>query len=491
MEILRIITMGFNFFILIYAIYCALIELIQLVVALIESHREAKIVHVLASKTRKNMPELVPFSIIAPAHNESVVVLDALRSFLNLNYPVYEVVLVNDGSTDDTLEKVIEEYQLTKSPYPVQMQVPCATIRGVYSNPEFPNLVVVDKESAGNKADASNAGINVSRYPYYIGVDVDSLLDEDSLFWFSRPFMENRHVKAVGGAIRLSNGMVIKDGQVGSELRLPNAKLSRFQMGEYSRSFLVGRIFWSKINSLMIISGACGAFEKKTVIQVGGYTPKTAGEDMDLVVKIHRYMRKTKQKYRIMFSPHAICWTQVPEQRRDFNRQRRRWGVGNMQVIHRNIRMMLNPKYGTVGMVGMPHYLMYEYLGVVVALLGILFIPLNLHFGLVTPPQIVLLAISATLFGITISLGALIVDTVVTIKHVSKKDFLRLIAYCILENFSFRPYVLFLRLQALFGYKKYLHVWDSITRTSFVDETPDGNEDAVTDSDEDVTTKSM
>lgn len=466
MEILRVITIGFNFFILIYALCSALMELTQTIVALVEAYRESRIVRVLASQSQINMPELTPFSIIVPAHNESVVVLESLRSFLGINYPAFEVVLVNDGSTDDTLEKVIKEYGLTKSPYPVQIQVPCATIRGSYSSPEFPNLIVVDKESAGNKGDASNAGINASRYPYFVGVDADSLLDKDSLFWISRQFMEDRNVKAVGGAIRLSNGKTIKGGRV-PKWQLPKSKLARFQIIEYYRSFLVGRIFWSKINALMIISGACGAFEKKTVINVGGYTQKTAGEDMDLVVKIHRYMKKTKQKYKIVFSPHAICWTQVPENMRDFNRQRRRWGVGNMQVIHRYFGMMLNPKYGTVGLIALPYYLLYEYLSVAIVLLGVLFIPLNIYFGLVILPQIFLLLIFAMILGIITSVGSLIVNTIVTVNDFSKKDFLKLVAYCILENFTFRPYVFLLRLQALFGYTKYLHVWDSITRKAF------------------------
>ncbi len=469
MEILRTILMGFSYFILGYAIYCVLMESIQTLVALVISHRETRLVQSILDETTLETPELVPISIIAPARNESAVVLESLNSFLSLNYPVFEVVLINDGSTDDTLEKVIKEYRLQKSNYPVRIQVPCATIRGIYLNPEFPNLVVVDKESAGNKADASNAGINVSRYPYFVGMDVDCLLDEDSLVWISRHFMANQNVKAVGGVMRLSNGNTIQNGRIVGQAELSKKSLVRYQTVEYFRSFLVGRVFWSSINALMIISGAFGAFEKETAIAVGGYSLRTAGEDMDLVVKIHQYMKKKKKKYKIIFSPKAICWTQAPETLKDFKRQRRRWAVGNMQVVHRYKSMLFNPKYGTVGLVAMPYYLLYEYLGPAFVLLGILIIPLNIYFQIVTWQQIILLLFTAILIGIIMSLGALIVNTNLLIRTLSMRDFMILIGYCFLENFTFRPYNLFLRISVLFRYKKYLHVWDNITRQSYED----------------------
>lgn len=467
MELLRDAVLAFNYFILAYVIYCLSMEIIQTVTAIVLSYKEAIHARALVTETRHTKGELIPISIIAPAHNESPIVLEALRSFLNLRYPVYEVVLVNDGSTDDTLEKIIKAYDLQKSAYPVRIQVPCATIRGVYRNPAYPNLVVVDKESAGNKADASNAGINVSRYPYVVAIDVDCLLDEDSLIWISRSFMANQNVKAVGGIIQLSNGNTIQNGRIVGETKLPKSRLARFQVVEYFRSFLVGRVFWSKINALMIISGAFGAFEKDVMIKVGGYSQNTAGEDMELVVKIHRYMKEHKKKYKIIFTPQAVCWTQVPEKLKDFNRQRRRWGVGNMQVIHRHKDMLFNPKYGTVGMIAMPYYLLYEYLGAGVVLLGILIIPLNIYFGLIVPFQIILLAVTAILTGIIMSVGALIVNTNVIIRNFSMKEFFHLIWYCVLENFTYRPYLFLLRVQVLFGYKRYLHVWDSITRKGF------------------------
>lgn len=467
MEILRTLLMGFSYFILGYAIYCVLMESIQTLVAIVISYRETRLVQSILDKATPEMPELVPISIIAPARNESAVVLESLKSFLSLNYPVFEVILVNDGSTDDTLEKVIKEYRLQKSNYPIRIQVPCATIRGIYLNPDFPNLVVVDKESAGNKADASNAGINISRYPYFVGMDVDCLLDEDSLIWISRHFMANQNVKAVGGVIRLSNGNSIQNGRIIGRVTLSKNSLVRFQTVEYFRSFLVGRMFWSSINALLIISGAFGAFEKETVIAVGGYSLKTAGEDMDLVVKIHKYLKKNKKKYKIIFSPKAISWTQAPESLQDFKRQRRRWAVGNMQVIHSYKSMLFNPKYGTVGLVAMPYYLLYEYLGPVFVMMGILLIPLNIYFHIVTGKQILLLLLTAILIGIIMSLGALIVNTNLLIKALSMRDFMILIGYCFLENFTFRPYNLLLRISVLFRYRKYLHVWDNITRQSF------------------------
>lgn len=470
MEIARIIVYGFSYFILAYAIYVAVMEIAQTVVAVVLSYRQTGRRQAVLEEAWQQMPELVPISIIAPARNESAVVLESLRSFLNLQYPVFEVVLVNDDSTDDTLQKIIKKYRLQKSVYPVRLQVPCATIRGVYRNPAYPNLVVVDKESGGSKADASNAGINVSRYPYFVAVDVDCLLDANSLTLIARQFMADNEIKAIGGTMRLSNDNTIANGRIVGKARLPEKPLVRFQIIEYFRSFLVGRIFWSKINGVLIISGAFGAFEKETVLAVGGYSLHSAGEDMDLVVKIHRHMKKHKKKYKIIFSPKAVAWTQAPDGIKDFARQRRRWAVGNMQVIHRYRGMLFNPRYGAVGLVSMPYYLLYEYLGPLVVLLGILLTPLNLYFGLFTLWQLVLLVLTAILLGIVMSLAALIVNTNLAVRSLSMREYGTLVGYCVLESFIFRPFVFVLRVQALFGYKRYLHVWDSIKRQTYVDE---------------------
>ena len=467
MEILHMIVLGFSYFILVYALYCIFFEVAQTTVAIICSYKESRHSQSLLDEVWEKTPALVPISIIAPARNESAVVLESLESFLSLNYPIFEVVLVNDDSSDDTLEKTIKKYNLQKSSFPVRIQVPCAEIRGVYYNPDYPNLVVVDKESGGSKADASNAGVNVSKYPYFVGIDVDCLLDEDSLVLIARQFMADQKIKAIGGTMRLSNGNNIKNGRIGSDMKLSKKSLVRFQTVEYFRSFMVGRIFWSSIGAPIIISGAFGAFEKKTVIEVGGYTLEAVGEDMDLVVKIHRYMKRKREKYKIIFSPKAVAWTQAPETMKDFNRQRRRWAVGNMQVIHRYKDMLFNPRYGVVGLVAMPFYLIYEYLGPAIVLVGLMFTPLNIYFSLLTTFQIFLLFCTAILIGVIMSLGALIVNNKITIKRLSMKDFLILIMYCFLENFTYRPFFFMLRLQALFGYKKYLHVWDSIKRQSF------------------------
>ena len=473
MQILYFFVKGFSIFILCYAVLIIIIDIVQLFSAIIISYRIKRIQRSTIPDVWTDTVERVPISIIVPARNESTVILESLSNFLSLSYPVFEVVMINDDSSDDTLAKVVKAYDLKWSIPPIDLQVPCAEIRGIYRNEKHPKLVVVDKKSGGAKADASNAGINVSKYPYFLGVDADCMLDEDSLMIISRNFMMNSNVKAVGGMIRLTNGRQVKNKRIVMENELSKKHLVRFQTLEYYRSFLVGRMLWSDLNALTLISGAFGVFEKKTVIAVGGYSLNSAGEDMELIVKIHHHMRRTRQKYEIRFSPQSLCWTQVPETLRDFTRQRRRWAVGLIQVIHRYKGMLFNPRYGLVGTIVMPYHLLYEYLNPIITVVGILLTPLTVSLDIISLKQVGILFVVASLLGVIMSIGSVIVNEKISPVEKNLRDYLVLIQYSFIDVFFFRPLTFMIRLQATIGYNRYVHVWDSITRQSFVSDEDD------------------
>jgi cellulose synthase/poly-beta-1,6-N-acetylglucosamine synthase-like glycosyltransferase len=443
-------------------------QIIQLIGSLIIVYSNKRKEYLFGVDSLRKTPELIPISIIAPAYNEGPVIVDSVKGMLNLNYPVYEVVVVNDGSSDDSLEKLIKEFNLRKISYPIQRQVQCAKIRGVYRNPKIPKLTVIDKENGGAKADACNAGINASRYPYFINMDSDCLLDRDSLDWVARVFMNNKDCVAVGGMMRMSNGNEIKDYTV-TNFRMPKNWWARFQVLEYSRAFLVGRTFNSQLGCLMVISGAFGAFHKASVIEVGGYSLDTIGEDMDLVMKLHAYMKENKRKYSIVFAPNAICWTQGPETYKELRGQRRRWHAGLMQVMSKFKRLLLNPRYGTVGFIGMPYQFVYELWGPVIELLGLIAMPLSFYLGIITPYGFLLFCTGGLLLGILVSIGAIAVDMAVFNRKVQFKDFLQLAFLALLDNFFYHFVNVVFRLQALFGKRKYKHRWEKITRTSFKD----------------------
>ena len=455
----------FNIFIVIYVVMISLINVIQMLIAMIFSVMYIKKARFQDIKQYKVSYNMVPISILVPAHNEDKIIIQSIKSLMALEYLTYEIIVVNDGSKDKTLKTVIKAFRMKKITFPVKIKIQTNPIQGIYYNPDYPNLFLVDKENGG-KADALNAGINVSHYPYFVSLDADSLLDSDALLRIALSFMEYKYTIAVGGIIRVANGSEVKNGKV-VKLGLPKSRLAVFQIMEYLRAFLVGRTGWSIMNTVLIISGAFGAFLKSAVIEVGGYTVNTIGEDMDIVIKLHKSMREKKYKYRIAFLPDPICWTQVPEKFRDLMVQRRRWQVGLMDAMGRNRELMLNPKYGVSGMLAMPYFFMFELIAPIIEALGLIFIPLSYFLGILSFKFFIAYFLATTVFGVILSVGALMIEEYTFNKYVKLREFFRLCLYGIIENFSYRQMTVFFRLVGIFGFKKFRHSWGSIRRKGF------------------------
>ena len=412
--------------------------------------------------TSENM---IPISLLVPAYNEEVTVVESIKSILQLNYSNFEIVVINDGSTDSTLNTVINAFGLRRVIYPVREQLATKKLRGIYYNPDIPRLKLIDKENGG-KSDALNAGINLSRYPYIVSLDADSLLEGDALLRIAMSFMQDKYTVAVGGMIRIANGCETKDGKVTS-IAIPDKIWALFQTLEYFRSFLVGRIGWNSFNSLLIISGAFGAFKKDAVLAVGGYTAETMGEDMDLVIKLHRYMRQRKYKYRVNFLPDPICWTQAPENLDVLYRQRRRWQIGLIDVLGRNRKMFLNPRFGVLGMLALPYYFLFEMASPVIELLGYIMIPLAWFMGLLSLDGLVLFFVATVVFGIITSLGSLLVEEFTNTEYITVKEGLRLSFLSIMENLFYRQMTVFFRLMGILSYRKYKRAWGVMKRHKF------------------------
>ena len=457
----------FNIFIVVYVLMLSLVNITQMLVAMMFSLMYIKKARFSDVKLYQESYNMVPISILVPAHNEEKVIVSSIKSLLALEYSNYEIIVINDGSGDRTFRNVINAFGLRRIAFPVKAKIKTKALKGVYHNPAYPNLLLVDKENGG-KADALNAGINISRYPYFVSLDADSLLNSNALVRIALTFMEYKYTVAVGGIIRVANGSEVKDGRV-VKLGLPKKRLAVFQIVEYLRAFLVGRVGWSIANSVLIISGAFGAFLKDAVIQVGGYTTDTIGEDMDIIVKLHKYMREKKYKYRIASLPDPICWTQVPESFRDLYSQRRRWQIGLMDTIKRHKEMMLNPRYGVCGMLTMPFFFMFELLAPVVEILGLIVVPLSYFFGVLSLRFFITYFLVATMFGIMLSVGALVIEEFTFNKYVKIGEFLRLCLCAVLENLSYRQMTVIFRLAGILGFNKYKSSWGKIKRVDFTD----------------------
>lgn len=405
----------------------------------------------------------IPISIIVPAYNEEITVTDTVKSLLTLDYKVYEIIVVDDGSGDDTSKVMIEEFQMEPVRMPIRRQLPCQQDEFVYET-KIQNIhVSLIRKKNGGKADALNMGINASRYPYFICIDADSVLQHDSLKKIALPLLENENVIAVGGSVRPSNGSVIENGRVVS-YRLPKNLLASMQTLEYDRSFLASRILLDKFNGALIISGAFGLFQKQLVIEAGGYDPNTMGEDMELVVKLHEYCTANDIPYLIKYATDAICWSQVPESLRDLMKQRKRWHIGLFQSLWMHRHLAANPKYGPVSFISYTYFLFYELLspyievfGVLSVILAYLLDMLNIRFALL------FLGIYAV-FGAVMSLTSFFARTQTLDLKLSFGDVLKAIGLCFFEVTILRSILAYTRFFALFRYRTKKRSWGKIKR---------------------------
>src|SRR5579863_5531833 len=319
----------------------------------------------------KQTPLAPPITVIAPAHNEERSIRLAVRNLLGLDYPQLEVIVVNDGSRDRTLDELREEFHLRAVRSIYISKIKCASVRGLYRSDLDPRLLVVDKEAGGSKADAVNAGLNAATSPYVCIVDADSILEQDALLRIMVPILEDpKRVVAVGGIIRVVNGTVIAGGHL-QRVRLPRKTIEAIQVVEYLRAFLIGREAWAQGNMLMIISGAFGLFRTDLVRAVGGYRSSSMGEDIDLVARLHRHLREKGTPYRIQFVPDPVCWTEVPSDLRSLGRQRARWQKGLLDVLWPNRDMLFRPRYGRIGWIALPYLWLFELLAPVLETVGI------------------------------------------------------------------------------------------------------------------------
>ena len=412
--------------------------------------------------------ELVPpVSLLAPAYNEEATIVQSVRSLLKLNYGSYEVVVINDGSKDNTLRTLLETFDLKASRQHYVPVIPAKPVRAIYrsSDPEYRNLVVVDKENGG-KADALNVGINAARYAYVCAIDADSLLEDDALLKVMKPFLEDERVVAAGGIVRIANGCEVVNGRVIS-VGLSDKWLPVFQVIEYFRAFLSGRMAWHGLNGLLIISGAFGIFKKAAVMEVGGYAHDTVGEDMELVVRLHRVKREKREPYRIVFVPDPVCWTEAPDSARILARQRNRWHRGLLDTMLRHQHMLLNSRYGVVGMAAMPYFFFVELLGPAIEFFGYVTVVLMLAFGILNIQLLILFFVVSLFYGVMFSVGAVMLEEISFQRYPRPRDLALLLSFGVIENFGYRQMTAWWRVRGFIDYLKGVRSWGQMQRRGF------------------------
>jgi cellulose synthase/poly-beta-1,6-N-acetylglucosamine synthase-like glycosyltransferase len=408
-------------------------------------------------------------TVIAPAYNEEVNIIDSIETLMQVQYRDFEVIVVNDGSTDRTLQKLTDHFGLYIDSLDRVSELPHADVRNIYRSGRYNNLIVIDKENGG-KADALNAGINYSTKDLFCSIDADSILEPDALRKMLRAFVEDDKLVAAGGIVRIANGCEISGYEV-KKVNLSDRFLPRLQTIEYLRSFLFGRVGWDYFNSLFIISGAFGIFDRNAVIRAGGYMRDSIGEDMELVVRLHRYFREQKEEYRIRYIPEPVCWTEVPERWIDLASQRNRWQRGLADSLWRHRTMFLNRKYGRLGNVTMPYFFLIEFLGPIIEMMGYFYFLFVIIFMGIYEPFVLLFLSVAILLGILLSISSLISEEATFRKYGSIKNVSILTLFAVLENLGYRQINTWWRFRGVIDYIRGKKGWGKIKRLGFSEST--------------------
>jgi cellulose synthase/poly-beta-1,6-N-acetylglucosamine synthase-like glycosyltransferase len=456
----------FNFVAISYFVILNTTYLITSLVAFKSLQRYTRILKALDIEELISSAGAPPITLIAPAYNEEATCVESIKSLLVLNYPEYEIIVVNDGSRDGTIERLIQAFQLQDAFLAPTAQIETQRVRKIYQSGLLPNLWVIDKENGG-KADALNAGINHCRTPLFCAIDADSLLEREALIRVVRPFLEDSTTVVSGGIIRIVNDCKVSAGRV-TEIKLPRKLLAKYQVLEYLRAFMAGRMGWDALGLTLIVSGAFGVFRRDTVVAVGGYTRDTVGEDMELIVRLHRHCREIGDPYRIAYVGDPVAWTECPESLKTLGRQRDRWQRGLFDSLMRNPGMLFNPKYGRIGLVAFPYFFFLELWGPLIEFFGYVTFSIAIIIGRTSAIFMTTFLMVAIVFGIVLSIVAVALEELSFHRYPKFSDIFKLFGLAVIENCGYRQLNSFWRIKGLLSSMRGIQTWGKMERRGFM-----------------------
>ena len=456
-----------NSVLFVYYLISNLFYFVLLITAFVSAARHRQRLSSLRLETLDDSPFTPPISILVPAHDEASNITENVTALLSLDYPALQIIVINDGSEDETLEVLKSEFALRATSVLYVPQIASAPVQALYTSALDDRLLVLDKAAGGTKADAANAGLNAATSPYVAVIDADSVLQKDALVRIGAEiFSAAVEVIAVGGIVRVLNGSMVSGGQI-REIRLPKRPIEVLQVIEYLRAFLIGREAWSALNMLPIISGAFGVFSRERMMRVGGFRTNAIGEDIDLVVRMHRSLLQEHKRYRMPFVPEPTCWTQVPQTLRALGLQRARWQKGLLDVLWASRDMLFRPRYGRFGCVMLPYLWVFELAAPVVEIVGLSSIILAAVLGVLSKTFLIQFAIYGYAFATLISIGAVVQEEITVRRYHRWTDVGRLLLYCLAEHFPYRQINMWWRLRGMWQYLRGNVAWEKSERSAF------------------------
>ena len=450
----------FGFFVVVAGTYVATTALAF--PSLLRLRRWSDTFHVAEAAASASTP---PITLVAPMYNEEAVCVEAVRALLAVRYPTKEVLVIDDGSKDDTLVRLAEAFDLVPALRPQTAQIATAEVVRSYRSRSRPDLWLIQKANGG-RSDAINVGINHCQTPLLCLLDGDSLLAPDALHRVVRPYLEDDSTVAVGGTIGIVNDCAVQSGRV-VDVRMPRRWAARFQVLEYVRAFSASRVGWNAIGALPLISGAFGLFRRSSLVAVGGLDTETVGEDFELTLKLHRYHQERGLPYHVDFVPDAVSWTECPSTLSVLGRQRDRWQRGGLEVVWKHRRVLMNPRYGRVGLLSLPAFLLIELFGPLIEAGGYLVFGASLWLGLIHAPTAFLLLALAFVLGVSQSVAAVALEQYAFRRYTSYRDLGLLLALVVVENVGYRQLTVWWRLRGTWKFLRKDSSWGEMTRTGF------------------------
>lgn len=462
-DVLLVTHLFFGRFIIFYMVLVILVYSLMLLFAVFHFRKGLKVDKYVMDENNLDMLYSKPVSIIVPAYNEELGVVDTVSSLLSLQYPQFEIIIVNDGSQDGTKDAAIKHFEMIKVDRSVRTILPTKPVVDIYESTVHPNVILVNKVNGG-KADALNVGINISNFPYFCSIDGDSILETTSLLRVMDPIIaSNDQVIAVGGSVRIANNFDIQMGTIMSTA-ISNNPVVIMQIIEYIRAFFMGRIALSQYNLVLIISGAFSVFSKKWTIKAGGYSTDTIGEDMELVVRLHRYVREHKLHKRIEFVADPVCWTEAPDNLTDLRKQRRRWHQGLLGSLWMHRKMTLNPKYGNIGLIAFPYFWLIEFLGPLIELGGYIYIIVSFMVGNLFLESAIIMTALFVFYGAVLSACSILLEAWSLNSYPRVRDITKLMLFSLTETFWYRPLTILFRLEGIWNYLRKYNDWGQLKR---------------------------